>query len=82
MVATTASTARRRFRCRAFCGRDRRQGIFLHGVVGLVRVVVERRGEKEGGSGCVAEDRVETYQRTPIESDEVGRNAVNIFLEF
>lgn len=28
-VSTTRSTARRRLRWRAFCGRERRQGIFL-----------------------------------------------------
>ena len=65
MVATTASTARRRARWRAFCGRDNRQGIFL----------------EYGGSGWLweedgwCEEGGRNYHRTPIERGEVGLKA-------
>lgn len=48
-TAITLSTMRRRFRWRAFCGRESRQGIFL-GLHGLVLAVVGCWGEVEGGT--------------------------------
>ena len=57
-VATTASTARRRLRCRAFCGRERRHGIFLRG--GVRACWVEREGT--------------AYQSSPPNNGDVALN--------
>lgn len=64
-VATTASTARSRLRCRAFCGWDRRHGIFLREqVLGL-------GGGRERMEGAV-------YQSSPPDNGDVAWKGPNM----